>query len=103
MDYVWIIIFGVIAAGLVFYLRSVNPETAEQSGTVNFNKAVGSGIIGLGILLLVMPWAASATAAFDFVSSSDFSVLTGADYVLGIVALLAGLALFLHKEEAGES
>lgn len=99
MEFVWIIIFGVIAAGAIFYLRSVNPNSVK-SATLGFTKAVGAGVVGLGILLLVMPWAASATAAFDFVESSDFSVLTGAVYVLGVFALLAGLALILHQEEA---
>ena len=98
MNIILVIIFAMIAVGAILYVRRVSPEAAERSYELWFRAAIGAGIIGLGILLLIMPWAAGAIAAFDFVSSSDFGVLTGADYVLGVIALLAGLALILHKE-----
>ena len=45
---------------------------------------------------------ASATAAFDFVASSDFSVLTGAAYIIGIIVILAGAVLVANRD-ASES
>ena len=102
MEIVWIIVFGIIAVGAILYARSVSEETVEASRTLGFTQTVGAGIIGLGILLLVMPWAASATAAFDFVASSDFSVLTGAAYIIGIIVILAGAVLVANRD-ASES
>ena len=98
MEIVWIIVFGIIAVGAILYARSVSDETVAASRSMGFTQTVGAGIVGLGILLLVMPWAASATAAFDFVESSDFSVLTGAAYIIGIITIIAGAVLIANRE-----
>lgn len=100
---VWIIVFGLIAVGAILYARSLSEEKVAASRTMGFPQTVGAGIVGLGILLLVMPWAASATAAFDFVASSEFSVLTGAAFVIGIITILAGVVLVAYKESSADS
>ncbi len=102
MDTIWVIVFAVIAVVAILFARRANVEEGT-SKTVGFNAAIGAGVIGLGILLLAMPWAAGNTAAFDFVESTDFAVLTGADYVLGVFAIIAGLAIMRHKESGEES
>lgn len=98
MSVVWVIVFAVIAVAAILYTRSVSQEAAQRSGTVSFSSAIGAGVIGVGILLLAMPWAAGTIAALDFVESSDFAVLTGAVYVLGVISILAGLGTLLGKE-----
>jgi len=98
MSPIWVVLFALIAVGAIIFARRVSPEAAASGSTMNFAQTVGAGVIGLGILMLAMPWAASSTAALDFVESSDFAVLTGAAYVIGILAVLAGLALILHRE-----
>lgn len=99
MNIVWVIVFAAIAIGAILYTRTVSHEAAERSGTVSFTRAIGAGVIGIGILLLAMPWAAGTIAGLDFVESSDFAVLTGAVYVLGILSVLAGLGGLLFKEQ----
>lgn len=100
MDIIWVILFAVIAVGAIVYARTLSEERVAASRTMSFPQTVGAGVIGLGILLLAMPWAASASAAFDFVASSDFSILTGAAYVIGIITILAGAALIFNRESA---
>lgn len=100
MDIIWVILFAVIAVGAIVYARTLSEERVAASRTMGFAQTVGAGVIGLGILLLAMPWAASASAAFDFVASSDFSILTGAAYVIGIITILAGAALIFNRESA---
>jgi len=86
-----VIIAAVVAVAAVFYTRSI--KTDANSATLSAGQAIGAGILGLGILLLSMPWAAGAIAALDFIGSSDFGVLSGAVYGIGIVALLGGIVL----------
>jgi hypothetical protein len=90
------IIAAVIAIGAVFYMRSAKTEASADSG-LTFTQALGAGILGLGIMLVAMPWASGAIAALDFISSSDFAILSGAVYALGILALLGGLVLMIVK------
>lgn len=85
------IIAAVIAVGAVFYARSV--KTDENSATLSTDQALGAGIVGLGILLVAMPWAAGSIAQLDFITSSDFGILSGAVYAIGILALLGGIVL----------
>lgn len=100
MNIVWVIVFAVIAVGAIVYARTLSEERVAASRTLTFAQTIGAGVIGLGILLLAMPWAASSSAAFDFVASNDFSILTGAAYVIGLITILAGVALLLNRESA---
>lgn len=86
-----VIVAAVIAVAAVFYARSV--KTDANSSTLSTGQALGAGIVGLGILLLAMPWAAGAIAALEFISSSDFGILSGAVYAIGILAVLGGIVL----------
>jgi hypothetical protein len=90
-----VLISAAIAIGAVFYSRSV--KTDANSHTLSFLQALGAGILGLGILLVAMPWAAGAIAALEFISSSDFGILAGAVYAIGILALVGGLVLVVSR------
>lgn len=90
-----VIIAAVVAVAAVFYTRSV--KTDANSATLSAGQALGAGIVGLGILLLSMPWAAGAIAALEFIGSSDFGILTGAVYGIGIVTLLGGILLVVVR------
>lgn len=94
------IICAVIAVGAIFYARSVKPEAVADNKGFTFAQTMGAGVVGLGILLVTMPWAAGAIAVLDFIKSTDFAILTGAAYTLGFLALVAGIALVVHKEQA---
>ena len=90
------IIAAVIAVAAVFWARSLNAEAAAKN-TMSFSQTLGAGIIGLAILLLAMPWAAGAIAVLSFIKSSDFAILSGSVYALGILALLGGIALMVLR------
>lgn len=90
-----VIIAAVVAVGALLYARSV--KTDANSPTLSTGQALGAGIVGLGILLLAMPWAAGSIAALEFISSSDFAILSGATYAIGILALLGGVAIVIAR------
>ncbi len=90
-----VIIAAIIAVGAVFYARSV--KTDANSATLSTGQALGAGIVGLGILLLAMPWAAGAIAALDFIQSSDFGILAGSVYGIGIIALIGGILIVVVR------
>ena len=89
------IIAAVIAVGAVYYARSV--KTDANSSTLSFLQALGAGIVGLGILLVAMPWAAGEISQLGFIKSSDFGILSGAVYAIGILALLGGIVLVVSR------
>ncbi|MCC7362339.1 MAG: hypothetical protein IT317_22860 [Anaerolineales bacterium] len=95
MNQIVVIIAAVIAVAAVFYARSV--KTDANSATLSAGQALGAGIVGLGILLLAMPYAAGAIAALEFISSSDFGILSGAVYAIGILAVVGGILLVLVR------
>jgi hypothetical protein len=86
----------VVMIAAFFYARSVKPDTSGAH-TLTFGQALGAGIVGLAILLLAMPWAAGAIAALSFIKSTDFAILAGSVYALGILALLGGIMLMLVR------
>jgi len=90
------IIALVVAVAAVFWVRSMNAEAVSKN-TMSFSQTLGAGIVGLAILLLAMPWASGAIAVLSFIKSSDFAILSGAVYALGILALLGGLALIVLR------
>ena len=91
----WLWVFLVVAVGAILFARRA--DTAGSS-TVGFVGAMGGAVLGIGLLLLVMPWAAQATADFDFVSGDNYNVLSGAAYILGLIAVGAGIVLLRYKE-----
>ena len=93
-----VIICAVIAIGAVLYARSV--KTDANSHTLSFLQALGAGILGLGIMLVAMPWAAGAIAQLEFISSSDFGILSGAVYAIGILALVGGVVLVASRSSS---
>jgi len=95
-----VVIAAIVAVGAFFYARSYKADAS--SSTLTFLQALGAGILGLGILLLAMPWAAGAISALDFISSSDFGILSGAVYAIGILALLGGILLLVARGGSSE-
>lgn len=91
------IVAAIIAVGAVFYARSAKVD--ENSAGLTTFQALGAGILGLGIMLVAMPWASGAIAALEFISSSDFAILSGAVYAIGILALLGGVVMIFVKGE----
>lgn len=90
------IIAAIIAIAAVFYARSIKPDTTSTH-SLSFGQALGAGIVGLAILLLAMPWAAGAIAALSYIKSTDFAILSGSVYGLGILALIGGIVLVLVR------
>jgi hypothetical protein len=90
------IIAAVVAIAAVFYARSIKPDPSGAN-SLSFGQALGAGIVGLAILLLAMPWAAGAIAALGFIKSSDFAILSGSVYALGILALIGGIVLVVVR------
>jgi hypothetical protein len=90
-----VIIAAIVAVAAFVYTRSVKAESSGR--TLGFLQALGAGILGLGILLMVMPWAAGAISTLDFIQSSDFAILSGAVYAIGILALLGGILLLVVR------
>ncbi len=91
------IIAAVVFIAAIFYARSIRGESANTS-TLTFGQALGAAIVGLAILLLAMPWAAGSIAASSGTGgSSDFAILSGGVYALGILALLGGIALVVIR------
>jgi hypothetical protein len=91
------IVAAIIAVGAVFYARSAKVD--EKSAALTTFQALGAGVLGLGIMLVAMPWASGAIAALEFISSSDFAILSGAVYAIGILALLGGAVMIFVKSE----
>ena len=90
------IIAAVVAVGAFLYARSLKPPTADTA-TLSMGQALGAGIVGLGILLLSMPWAAGQISQLGFITSSDFGILAGSVYGLGILALAGGIAIVVAR------
>jgi len=91
------IVAAVIAVGAVFYARSAKVD--DNSARLSTMQALGAGILGLGIMLVAMPWASGAIAALEFIKSTDFAILSGAVYAIGILALLGGAVMMFVKGE----
>ena len=93
------IVAAAIAVGAIFYARTVKQEAANDN-TLSFTQALGAGILGLGIMLVAMPWAAGAISVLGFIKSSDFAILSGAVYAIGILALVGGAVLLIVKSSS---
>jgi len=76
-------------------------DTEVKEGlTVGPKEGLGAGIIGLGFLALIMPWASGQIATLDFIKSDAFAILTGAIYVIGILVMISGIVVILQKPES---
>lgn len=93
------IVAAAIAVGAVLYSRSVTVD--ENSAWMSTLQALGAGVLGLGIMLVAMPWAAGAISGLEFISSSDFAILSGAVYAIGGLALIGGAVLLFVKSSEG--
>ncbi|HXG39640.1 MAG TPA: hypothetical protein VNJ28_01745 [Candidatus Limnocylindrales bacterium] len=72
-------------------------SVASQRATVGPKESLGAGIIGLGILALLLPWAANAIADLDFIQSEPFGILAGSVMVLGLFIIAAGVAVIVQR------
>jgi hypothetical protein len=70
--------------------------------TVGTKEGLGIGIVALGLLMAFMPSASQQIADLDFISSSPFSILLGATYVLALFVILAGVAVVVAKFKDSE-
>jgi formate-dependent nitrite reductase membrane component NrfD len=91
------IIAAIVFVAAILYARSIKNDAANSS-TLTFGQALGAAIVGLAILLLAMPWAAGAIATGG--GSSDFAILSGGVYALGLLALVGGIALVIIRNAA---
>ncbi len=57
----------------------------------------GAAAVVIGVMLALMPWAASKIAMLPNIKTSTFSILTGAVLVTGLINVLLGIALFRMK------
>ena len=64
--------------------------------TVGIKEGLGSGIIGIGLLLFFLPGTAQKIADI-ITTSSAYGILTGAVYVMALLSVLAGLAVIFTK------
>jgi uncharacterized membrane protein len=79
---------------------AVNETTdrpAEITGrTVGTKEQLGAGVVGLGFLTLIMPWASTEIAAL--VDKSDpYAILSGSVMVLGLFIIAAGIAIIVQR------
>ena len=92
----WIIVFVIVLAIAAYFVRRAGTETA-QGPKLGLKESIGWGIIALGVLELLMPWAAGMIVAAN-PKNNPYSILTGAFLTLGSFVIIAGLALLLAKE-----
>ncbi|HEY9088496.1 MAG TPA: hypothetical protein VIO36_10035 [Anaerolineaceae bacterium] len=76
-------------------MQKKNVEKKEV--TVGAKEGIGSGIIGLGVLLVLLPSFSQKISDLDFINSDAFGILAGAAMVMGILVGVAGLAVILSK------
>lgn len=77
--------------------RTVNDEVQPVSGpTVGTKESLGAGVIALGFLALILPWASNAIV--DATKQGDpYTILTGSVLVLGVFIVAAGIAIIVAK------
>jgi hypothetical protein len=64
--------------------------------TVGKKEGLGAGVIAIGLLLFFLPGTAQQIA--DIIKTSTaYGVLTGAVYVLALLSILVGLAIWFTK------
>jgi hypothetical protein len=76
---------------------SREPAVSAQGVTVGPKESLGVGVISLGVLALLLPWAANAIADLDFIKSEPFGILAGSVMVLGLFIIAAGVAVIVQR------
>jgi hypothetical protein len=79
--------------------RTMDDDVQPVSGpTVGTKEGLGAGVIALGFLALILPWASAAIV--DATKQGDaYTILTGSVMVLGVFIVAAGIAIILAKLE----
>jgi len=97
---VWPIVFLVVLIVAYLALRkfSATAEGSAEAKPLSLKTELGWGVIALGVLIVFMPSTAARIAALDFIKSDAFAILIGSTLVLGLLVILAGLAVVLAKE-----
>lgn len=77
--------------------RTLDTEITATSGpTVGTKEGIGAGVIALGFLALILPWASNAIV--DSTKQGDpYTILTGSVLVLGLFIVAAGIAIIVSK------
>jgi hypothetical protein len=65
--------------------------------TVGTKEQLGVGVIALGILALLLPWAANAIGDLDFIKAEPYGILAGSVMVLGLFIIGAGIAVVAQR------
>jgi hypothetical protein len=75
---------------------TIDAEVPAASGpTVGTKEGIGAGVIALGFLALIMPWASTAIA--DTNKGDPYAILTGSVLVLGLFIVAAGIAIIVSR------
>lgn len=77
--------------------NEVAEEPLAVSGrTVGTKEQLGAGVIALGFLSLVLPWASTEIAGL--VEKADpYAILSGSAMVLGLFIIAAGIAIIVQR------
>lgn len=77
--------------------QTMDEDVQPVSGrTVGTKEGLGAGVIALGFLAIIMPWASNAIV--DSTKQGDpYTILTGSVLVLGVFIVAAGIAIILAK------
>lgn len=74
---------------------------SEQSGgprTVGPKESVAVGVIAMGILTVMMPWALPLALEAWGASSDQYLALWGSNVLIGIVTVLSGISVWRLKD-----
>lgn len=96
----WTIVYIVVLVLAFLGLRRLvsQHEGSEDAKPLTVKSELGFGIIALGVLTFIMPMTAGKIAAFDFIASDQFAILMGSTLVMGVLVILAGVAVLIAKD-----
>lgn len=77
--------------------RTMDDDIETTTGaTVGTKESLGAGVIALGFLALILPWASNAIV--DATKQGNaLTILTGSVMVLGLFIVAAGIAIIVAK------
>ncbi len=77
--------------------RTMDDDGQATAGpTVGTKESLGAGVIALGFLALILPWASNAIV--DATKQGNaLTILTGSVMVLGLFIVAAGIAIIVAK------